>query len=82
MDSAFPILLTTTSHARAKSRDNEILRAQKKVSKGHLNTHLQNHVLWSRTLKCTVKSYVTAPSTKCYFNEFLTMQVLTHEKIE
>ena len=30
--------------------------------------HLQNHVVWSRILKCSVKSYVTGPSTKCYFN--------------
>ena len=27
--------------------------------------HLQNHVVWSRTLKFSVKSYVTGPSTKC-----------------
>ena len=25
----------------------------------------QNHVVWSWTLKCIVRSYVTAPSTKC-----------------
>ena len=45
-------------------------------------THLQHHVVWSRTLKCSVKSYVTGPSTKCYFNEFLFMRVFTHDKIE
>ena len=32
--------------------------------------HLQNHVVWSRIHKCSVKPYVTKPSTKCYFNEF------------
>jgi hypothetical protein len=37
---------------------------------------LQNHVLWSRILKCIVKSYVTRPSTKYYFKEFLYMRVL------
>jgi hypothetical protein len=42
--------------------------------------HLQNHVLWSQILKCSVKSYVTMPSTKCYFNEFLFIQILTHDK--
>ena len=36
-----------------------------------VSTHLQNHVVWSRTLKCSVKSYVTGTSTKCYFNEWL-----------
>ena len=44
-------------------------------------SHLQNHVLWSRTLKCNVKSYVNVLSTKCYFNAFIFMQVLT-DKIE
>ena len=44
-------------------------------------THLQNHVVWSRTLKCSVKSYVTGPSTKCYFNEILFMRVLTLDKV-
>ena len=29
-------------------------------------THLQTHVVWSRALKCSVKSYLTGPSTKCY----------------
>ena len=42
--------------------------------------HLQSHVLWSRTLKCSVKSFVTGPSAKCYFDEFLFMRVLTHDK--
>ena len=42
----------------------------------------QNHVVWSWTLKCIVKSYATMPSIKCYLNEFLFMWVLTHDKIE
>jgi hypothetical protein len=41
--------------------------------------HFQNHVVWSRTLKCTMKSYVTGPSTKCNFDEFLFMWVLTYD---
>ena len=44
--------------------------------------HIQNHLAWSRLLKCSVKSYVSMPSTKCYFNGFLLMWVLTHDKIE
>ena len=52
---------------------------KRKCSKA-VPTHLQNHVVWSRTLKCSVKSYVTEPSTKIYFNEFLFMQALTHDK--
>jgi hypothetical protein len=68
-------------HTWAKSHDREIVRAQKKVSKGRPNTppKLCNVVI---DLKCSVKPYVTMPLTKCYFNEFLFMQVLTHDKIE
>ena len=45
-------------HTWAKSRDHEIVRAQKKVSKGccPLPTHLRNHVVWSHTFKCNMKS--------------------------
>ena len=45
-------------------------------------THLQNHVMWSQTLKCNVKPHVTGASTKCYFNECLFMPVFTHDKID
>jgi hypothetical protein len=45
-------------------------------------THLQNHVVWSWILKCSMEPYVTRLSTECYFNEFLVTQVLTHDKIE
>ena len=69
---------------RAKSRDREIVRAQKKVSEGRLNIRtkscLQNHVVWSRTLKSSVKSYATGLSTKCYFNGFLFMRVFIASK--
>ena len=37
--------------------------------------------MWSHTLKCSVKSYVTGPSTKSYFKEFLFMWVFTHDII-
>ena len=46
-----------------------------------LPTHLQNHVVWSQTLKCSVKSYVTRSSTKSYFNGSKFMRVLAHDKI-
>jgi hypothetical protein len=45
-------------YTQAKSRDPEIVRAQRKCPKV-VPTHLQNHVVWSRALKCSVKSYVT-----------------------
>ena len=44
--------------------------------------HLQYHVVWSWILKCSVKLYITGPSTKCSFNEFVFIRVLTHDKIE
>jgi hypothetical protein len=68
-------------HTQAKSRDHEIVRTQKKVSQGHPKTPpISCSVVMD--LKCIVKSYVTGSSTKCYFNEFLFIQVLTHDKIE
>ena len=54
-------------HTRAKRRDHEILRAQRKCPKA-VPKHLQIHVVWSRTLKCSVKPYMTTSSTKCHFN--------------
>ena len=53
-------------HTQAKSRDWEILRAQMKVSKGRPNT-LQNHVMWSRALKRSVKSCTTGPLNQKLF---------------
>ena len=53
---------------------------QESVRRLSVPTHLQTHVVWSRTLKCSVKSYVTGPSTKCWLNEFLFMRVLTRER--
>ena len=40
---------------------------KRKCPKAMVPTHPQNHVVWSRTLKCSVKPYVIGPSTKCYF---------------
>ena len=68
-------------HTRAKSHNHEMVRAQRKGSNA-VPRHLQNHVVWSWILKCSVQSCVTGPSTKCYFNEFLFLQVLTHNKIK
>ena len=70
-----------TSHTRLKARDHVIVRAQMKVPKAVPIT-LQKHVAWSRILKCSVKSCVAGPSTKCYYNEFLFMRVFTHDKTE
>ena len=70
-------------HTRAKSHDHEIVRAQRKMSKGHFKRPPKScTIVWSWTLKCSVKSDVTGPPTKCYFNEFPFMRVLTHDKIE
>ena len=58
------------------------LRQPKKKCWKAIPRHLQNHVVRSRTLKRSVKSYVTGPSIKCHFNRFLFMRVLKHDKIE
>ena len=55
---------------------------QRCIIKCECNYGHQNHGVWSRALKCSVKPYMTGLSTKCYFDEFLFMQVLTHDKIE
>jgi hypothetical protein len=57
------------------------LREPKRKCPKAVPTHLQTHVVWSQTLKCSVNSYVTVPSTKCYFDESLFMQVFIHDKI-
>ena len=59
----------------------KIVRAQKKVSKGR-PTHLQHHAVWSRILTCSVKSYVTMPSTNQIFIKIIFMRVLAHDRIE
>ena len=70
-------------HTRAKSRDHEIVRAQKEsVRRLSVPRHLRSHVVWSRILECGVKPYVTGSSSKCYFKEFLFMWVFTHDTIE
>ena len=66
-------------HTWTKSRDHEIVRAQKKVFKGRPNIPPELCSVVT-TLKCIVKSYVTGSLTKCYFNDI--MHVLTHDKIE
>ena len=68
-------------HILVKSRDHEIVRTQNKLSKGRRKTP-PNLLVWSRALKCSAKSYVTGPLTKCYFNECLFMWVLTHDKLD
>ena len=73
------IILKGHFHSCAKSRDHEIIRPQKNAKA--IPRHLQNHVVWSWTLKCSVKSSVTGPSIKCYFNDSLFCRVLTHDTI-
>ena len=68
-------------HTQAKSRDHEIVRPKRKVSKANPR-HFQIHVAWSQILKCSVKPYMGGSLTKCYVNEFLFTRVLTHDKTE
>jgi hypothetical protein len=57
----------TLLHMWAKSHDHEIVSAQKKCLMA-VPRHFQNHLVWSRVFECSVKPYVTRPSTNCYFN--------------
>ena len=73
------------THTSQKLWPSKIVRAQKekKVSQGRpQRTSKVMQVLWSRSLKCSVKSYVTGPLTKCYFGGFLSMLVLMCDKVE
>jgi hypothetical protein len=58
------------------------LREPKRKCLKAVPTHFQNHVGMVTDPKCSVKSYVTGLSIKCYFHEFLFMRVLTHDQIE
>ena len=68
-------------HTRAKSHDHEIVRAQKKLSKGSPKTPPKSCIVVT-DLQVYVKSYMTGPSTKCYFNDFLFMWVLKLDKLK
>ena len=73
-----------TVHTRAKSCESVtmILWEPKRKCPKVVPTHLPKHLVWSQILKCGVKSYVTRSSTNSYFNEFLLMWVLNHDKLE
>ena len=65
-----------------KSRDHKNCESPQQKWPKAVPPHLQTHAAWSRTLKYSVKLNVTAPSTECYFNEFLFTRVLVHDRIE
>ena len=77
-----------TPHMRATSHTSQepwpwnFESPKETVQKAIVPTHPQNHVVWSRALECCVKTYAIGLSTNCYFNEYLCMRVLTHDKIE
>ena len=54
----------------SKSRDHEIVRAQKECPKA-VPIHFQNHVMWSRDLVVQCEAMCDRFSTKCYFNKSL-----------
>ena len=56
---------------KPRARDRDIVRAQKKKCPEAGPRYLPHHVGWLWILECSLKSYVTGPSAKCDFNEFL-----------
>jgi hypothetical protein len=74
-----PILIRATSH-EPRAVTMKLWEPKSKWPKA-IPRHFQNHVVWSRILKCSVKSYVIRPSIECYFNECPIMQVLAHDKL-
>ena len=75
------LVYVTKGHFKHESRavTMKLWEPKRKCPKA-VPTHLQNHVVWSWTLKCSVKSYVTGASAKYYFYECLYMRVFTHDK--
>ena len=57
--------LRTTSHTSPRAVTVKMTWEPKRMCPKAVPTHPQNHVVWSHTLECSVKSYVTMPSTKC-----------------
>ena len=74
--------LRATSRTSQEPRPWDCKSPRERVQRPSQNTSKLMYVVWSRTLKCSVKSYVIGPSTQYYFNEYLFMRVLTHDKIE
>ena len=71
--------LRATSHHGPRAVTMELWEYKRKCQKA-VPRHFQTHIVWSQTLKCSVKSYVTRASTVCYFNEILFMRILIHDK--
>ena len=57
-----------TSHTTPRAVTMKFWRPKRKCPKA-VPSYLQIYVVWSQTLNCSVKSYVTGPSTKCYFKK-------------
>ena len=66
----WPFNLVCEGHFAHKSSPmNMKLWEPKRKSPKAVPTHLQTHVVWSWVLKCSVKSDVTGPSPKCFYND-------------
>ena len=76
MYTCYGTLLSATSHTSQEPWPWNSESSKENVQRLS-QTHLQNYATWSRILECSVKSYQSGPSTKCNFNEFLLMRVLT-----
>ena len=79
------LILNTDSkgHFTHKSRavTKNLWKPKRKCPKA-VPTHFQNHVVWSHTLECSVKSYVTEPLIKCYCNEWYLCESFVHDLYE
>ena len=65
----------------AKSRDHEIVRAKRKYPKA-VPRHFQNHVLWSRALKCSLNMWTGPQPYTISLNFFYPCEVLTQNKMK
>jgi hypothetical protein len=69
-----------TLHTSQRAVTLRLREPKRKCSKA-VPRHIQNHVVWSRTLKCSVWSYVMGPSNAISMNFYL-CGFLTHDRIE
>ena len=73
-------ILRAAPHTRPRAVTMKLWEPKRKCPKA-IPTHLQT-TFSVVPLKCSVKSYVTGSTTKCYFNQYLFMCVLTHDTIK
>ena len=67
-------------HREPRAVPMKLLEPKRKCPKP-IPRYFQNHVVWSRVLKCSVKSYAIGPQPNAISMNFYSCEILTHETI-